>query len=851
MFEEEARRALHHVARGISVRIVGSAGSGRSTVLKSVIADLEKTGAEVYSLSGARLLQETPLAGIGALGLDARARQNGPMGVADVLAERLARRGPKAIVVDDVDLLDKESLAVIDIVQKRTQRPLVTTASDSPLYSQTSVFSPARWPEAKIRLSPLRYDQVNKLLAQTLGAPPDVDLTTLALMKSAGNPRLVVRIAQSAVFSKLLVLGEGHWSMRSQSLWNEYLQSSIEALLHGLSAQELTALHTIAVLGTSPMESLHPMVGPEILDGLEGRKLVAVTKDAGNNIWVDVSPPLVADYFRDHHTLSSRRLLTDRIAREIDTPFQPASNPLSPCLAELIKNLRSEAEGGTAATRHFQEQLRLLEEAHFGLWEAEPTMSNAAAFLKFYWGGPIDPLRIERVFNETQTAGADPADHFFFAMTQALWAIPRSDGPTVAAGILEDLGDAHPDWKAEAQAFAIYLAASFDRMPANLDQVLNGLTSHHPESGVVPVIRGMLELYRFDAQAALLALDSADSYELVTSVEPFVRGLGLHLAGQSDEALAFSLAQRADARRGLDQFRFVASSYVAVLALLQRGLNVEADSVMAGVFALGRHGFLVSFLHDAMLRLAGLRTLSGPVKTVPSLGTQARTDVADIGPLPGTGKAVYDLVSEQYADTEEFDERAAILLEQQLDRGYIMEAVYSSLFMLSLFPGQRILKRAERLFKENGISSHDQFLAIASAIFDGDDRLLEVLLDQYESDADLQLIGMLLKATAARYSLERDPDSAAAFQQIVSVFESRFRLEVEHLVLDTGAERPQPLSAREIEIAILAGHQSNIEIASRLGISTRTVENHVSRALKKTGTSTRSALYELVRSSRK
>src|SRR5439155_6015417 len=116
--------------------------------------------------------------------------------------------------------------------------------------------------------------------------------TTAILMKSAGNPRLVVRIAQSAVFSKLLILRDGQWSIGSHTLWNEYLQSTIEALLQGLNSDELTALHTMSVLGASPMESLHPMVGPEILDGLERRGLVAVTEDANNTIWVDVSPPI-------------------------------------------------------------------------------------------------------------------------------------------------------------------------------------------------------------------------------------------------------------------------------------------------------------------------------------------------------------------------------------------------------------------------------------------------------------------------------------------------------------------------------------------------------------------------------
>ncbi|MGO4586966.1 LuxR C-terminal-related transcriptional regulator [Arthrobacter sp. 2RAF6] len=848
MFEEEARRALAYVARGVSVRIVGGPGSGKSTVLQSIAAGLEKAGVRVYSLSGSRLLNETPFAGIGALGLEGRGQENGPLGVANVFAERLARRGPRAIVVDDIDELDKESAAVIDIVQTRTQRPLVVTLDDAPLYSGASVFTPARWPEATIRLSPLHYDQVNKLLAQTLGSPPDVDLTTAVLMKSGGNPRLVVRIAQSAELSKQLVLHDGQWSMSGQTLWNEYLQSTVQALLHGLSADEWTGLHTLSAVGARPLGSLQPIVEAGILDRLETRGLVALTEDSSGAIWVDVSPHIVVDYFRHAHARSSRRVLADRISREIDSPVQRVKSSSPEFLAELIRDLRSEAGRGTAATRHFQEQLRDLEESQFGVWDSERTMSSAAAFLKFYWGGPIDPSRIEQVFSETEAVGADSGNHFFFAMTRALWAIVNGGQLAVATGILQAIGQAHPDWKAEAQAFALYLEASFDRMPSNLDETLDGLSSQHPESGVLPVIRGILELYRFDAQAALLALDSADGFEIAASMEPFVRGLALHIAGHGEEALIFSLSQRAAARRRLDQFGFVANSYVAVLAMTQQGLSEEADRVMASVFALGRPGFLANFLHDALLRIAGLRVLASSGKNVPSLGIQARKDGADIGPLPGTGKAVYELVTRKYADPADFDEKAAELVEQQLDRGYITEAVYASLFMLSLYPGHKILETTQRLLQENGVNTHAQFLAIAGAVRDRDHQLLKILLDQYEADLDLPAITRLLKSTSRRYLHKRHYGLAKTLQQIASVFENRFPSQGEQLTLDTGG-RPQGLTAREKEIAILAGSQHNPEIAALLGISTRTVENHISRALGKTGTTTRQALYEHARNS--
>lgn len=853
MFKEEIRRALEYAARGISVRIVGGVGSGRSTVAQTIISELEKTGAEVYPLFGSRLLQKSPLAGVGHLGLDMRARLNGPLGIADVLSERLAQRGTKVIVVDDIDLLDNESLAIVDIVQKRTQRPLVMTLGNSSLYSRSDVFTPDRWPEAQIRLNPLRYDQVDKLVTDTLAAPPDVDSTAHILMKSAGNPRLVVRLVQSAVLSRLLVLSDGKWRMAGHTLWNEHLNSTVESFLYGLGPDELTALHTLSLLGTRPMECLRQTMDSDVLDSLERRGLIAVMEDANKDVCVAVSPHVIVDYFLDHHVLSSRRVLVDRLSRVVDSPLQRAlaSGQLAPQLAGLLDDLRREAgTGGAAAAQHFQDQLQVLEEAHYAVWKAEKSLSNAAAFLKFYWGGPIDPERIEEVFNNTETANSDPAECFFFTMTRALWSIASGPGLSDATGMICEFGRTHPHWQAEAEGFAAFLNASYDRMPSNLDEILDGLKSIQHTSGVLPVIRGMLEIYRFDAQAALVALDSAEGFDLVANVEPFVRGLALMVAGRWDEALDFSLVQRATAQQTLNQFGFVASSYVAALALMRRGFSVEAHYMMSSVFALGRPGFLVNSLHDAMLRIAGLQAPTGTGRKVVSLGAQAREDVADIGPLPGIGKGVYELFSHQYDDAATFDEKAVTLLEKQLDHGYVTEAVYASLFMLCLLPGRRVLERLQSLLSAHGVTSHDQLLAIAAAAIDDDYQLLGILLDQYEPDSDLFSVGMLLKGSFKRRLLEGDHEAAGMFQQASRTFDVRFPFPGPHLTLRTSMDEPQPLSPREREIAVLAGSQTNPEIASRLGISTRTVENHISKALRKSGTFSRKDLYEFVRSSR-
>jgi hypothetical protein len=100
---------------------------------------------------------------------------------------------------------------------------------------------------------------------------------------------------------------------------------------------------------------------------------------------------------------------------------------------------------------------------------------------------------------------------------------------------------------------------------------------------------------------------------------------------------------------------------------------------------------------------------------------------------------VYELVSRHYEDPAEFDEKAVDLLDQTIDRGYITEAVYASLFLLTPLPGSDVLAKAQWLFRENGVTAHDQLFAIAEATIGRDHRLLRILLDQYEPDTDLQL----------------------------------------------------------------------------------------------------------------
>src|SRR4029453_2762160 len=118
--------------------------------------------------------------------------------------------------------------------------------------------------------------------------------------------------------------------------------------------------------------------------------------------------------------------------------------------------------------------------------------------------------------------------------------------------------------------------------------------------------------------------------ETFPHLRPFITGFSLFASGKIDESLVFALDWRAEARKNLDQFGVVSSSYIAVHGLLYRGYFEEAEYLMSSVFAMGRPGFVVDVLYDAMLRLAGLRHATTAISPALSIASQARSEVPDV-----------------------------------------------------------------------------------------------------------------------------------------------------------------------------------------------------------------------------
>ncbi|OFI39397.1 hypothetical protein BIU82_13775 [Arthrobacter sp. SW1] len=605
--------------------------------------------------------------------------------------------------------------------------------------------------------------------------------------------------------------------------------------MHGLRREEVRALETIAAIGPGSVDRLTALIGNETLDTLEGRGLVSVVQAEDGALLASVFPPLLEDFLKTQVD-ASRKILRKMLAPS--SPSYLHNSAADSQAASALAALRVEIATGQAVEAHvFRSRQRALEDERYGFWETTRSLEDAVGFLQVYWGGPVDRDRARYVFSHTEKTSGDLQDLLLFTMTHAMWLITETGDVSEATALLAQLAASVPTLAPDATAWSVFLEVTYDRVRPDLDSILNFLTQQAPSSDVLAAVKGLVGLYRFNPDEARDAFEPAGETKRFPRFEPLVHGLAMFINGRVDDALSHALAGRKAALRALDQFSVVAHSYVAALSLLHRGLSEEAEYIMGSTFALGRPGFLVDALYNAMLRLASLRDKA----RARSLGAQAGSSARDVGPLPAAGKGLYDLVTVPVTDLKDFEESANRLIDQQLDHGYIFDAAHTALVSSCFLPATSLLERLRSLLEKRNVAQHDALLQIAKAALDANLPQLEELLAAYTPDGDTYHIGELLRGAAKRHRLAGMHLTSAQIERVLHVFAERFALR--NLLSPVENESLRALlTPRENEIALLAGNRSNHEIAQLLGLSVRTIETHISNSLRKTNTASRKQL---------
>jgi len=876
---------------GRDVLVRGDRGAGKTTVLEGLLADASRRGVTGILL---RAGGSRPLSAL----LDhasSSVRVPDEAALTDWLTDELrARRS--VLLVDDADRMDDASLGVARRVLGRTGSLLVAASTADPLRAPGGGLRDlllGRAP-AEVRVQPFGFRAVATLLESVLGAPADTGLTASVMAGTGGNPRAVVALADAARASGALRRQDGLW-VEDGTLGDVPVEAVAYVFLSGLGPACVGALETLASAGPLPADVAGRLVDPSALAELSDHGRVVGHELAGSGEVLAVSPPLLARALRERVSPYRRRRLAERVAAE-GGGLAAAASPVDDLTTVLLA--APSGEGGAPAwvaqvAGLVHERATADEGARRAEWLAHPTLATANAYLAALMLRPAAE-QLEEVFarmepGEHDDAGARAA-FAFYRSRWAAWAAtaagPAGPAATAPDPLAVDLavgqpgarpwedGEAEDGTTEDAAEVALPDVALPEVAPAADGWPVAGPDDAWPDP-VDPDLAPVAELGRLKPRLLRELAAGRSPAEVAAEVEPetrvpFVRGwpsvlraAALLEAGWPEAAL--EVVERTDLSCAAPEPRH----YLAALrgqGLLQAGRIDEAeqwqrrmlDAAYDEVDALAirvHASMLAEVLYMSSQTAAAWRAVStalrlgapGPVGT--TFYRRGLTVGAVIQAHAGNLTLAQVLVRELDRSPQAY--RPLLRSMRPLARAALAAASGEAL------AGARIVRRAARAYAAEGLlqpallcwtlGSGDLDALRAQAVRELGARTRVPLLEPYaqvvvglaEGDRDV------VAAAVSRTSAATAPALARAAEQLLGVQEGTprpARAPVPRLIAGVRAE---PLSVREQEVAVLAREGlSNRQIADQLYLSVRTVENHMSRALRKLGLVSRGELVQ-------
>ncbi|WHP16261.1 LuxR family transcriptional regulator [Cellulomonas sp. ES6] len=843
-----AAAALRWLALGRDVVVRGDTGSGRSTVLGVVARQGERQHLGVVVADWHDLAGRVPSAG---------ARPLTPAGRSDddVAADLVADLGARGVLlVDDVDELDDATLEVLGRVLRRSRARFVATATrDLTRLGRPSLsrLVAARAP-AEVRVPPLGFQAMARMVADRLDGPVDAALTSSVTAWSAGNPAVAAAMVDAAQFAGTVGRRDDVWTAVGD-LDDVPLDAVAHLMTAGLPPGAQDALDVLAVLGPAPSEVVHRLVPDADLSVLVARgRVVSYGGDSG---LLAVSPPALARAVRDRlsgpRRLDVARLLVPEAGHELPLPSVRTG------LTDMIVSAAGDPADSywrwaAELTGLVHERSVVTEAAARGAWEERPEVATALPYLMALLRRPATDRVRDVVDGTVRDPGEDPQRAATFDDLCRRWRVwQRSEDvdPAVDPGVAvqpRGAGGAAAPGLRSLVAAAVAGGGDDEALLSRL--ALPGPDAPEPgrSLAVLSAASVLLEAGRPGAVLRLTTGVRAAPWMPgeVDHAVAGLRGMALLLLDRVVEAEARSRALLEAAYDRLDAAGIRIHSLSLAHALTVRGQWTAAWRVLSTALRLGPPGPLGGAFYRRSL------TLSAMLAALMRNSDVARMLATELRHAPPLHEPVVDSVQ---------GVAEAYLL---LDEGRTAEA---DALMWRFGDRCRLAGRPMLALEYWALRVEPSTPEQVRQMRELSDRvplpLFAPLVDLHAALLGDDLAELDRAARAAR--LEMVPGLAPRVLEAVNRLRESRGLppladpEVDDLLGEQIAEaiRSAPpvhrsadlLSDREHEIAVLAAQgMTNREIAVRLHLSTRTVENHVHRVLGKLGLRSRSRLAEVL-----
>jgi len=841
------------------VVLAGAAGVGKTRLAAEVIERAGQRGLATAWAVGTHSARAIPFGALAHLLPDrlpgVEAWQNLLRVAGNAIAERADGRA-LVIGVDDAHLLDDSSAALVHHLAVAGNAQVVAAVRSGERAPDPVV---ALWKDGlaeRLELQALARDEMAELVTRALGGPVQSSTLRRLWEVTLGNPLFLREIVLAALEAGTLAEATGGWQWSGDLGHVPRLYEVLEERLGRLSDDERTALE-VAAAG-EPLEAsvIEAIASEDAVERLQRGGLLVEERD-GRRLYLRLAHPLYSEVVREGTPSLRGRAIRRRLADELEAtggrrredllrvatwrldarePGNPAvlvsaarraMSVLDFRLAERLARAAADAGGGFEASHTVaealagqgrieaaEEMLGVLEAEAAG--EAQRAGASLARAQNLFWrmGRSADA---RQVLEAAEHAIADARVRDEIAAARATFALFLGDAPTaleILMPILERAGspDAAP---LEATMTAGWALIVVGRVEESVD--LNE---------------------RMRGPAAALADDAPFALEWFEKTLCFA----LRLAGRLDAAAEVgAAAHRRALERGADSARAIHGFALGFLAEIQ-----------------GRPATAVEWLHDANAAFreadmfghgpaslgleAQSQSLLGEVEAAEAALHEARATHVESNRMQDWFIAYGEVwLAAARGETSRAIETALASAESMRSMGFrLFEA-------LNLFDAVRLGERRAAPARLAGLAEIVEgrlvqlYAAHADALARGDADALIASASAFE---ELGAPLLAAEACAEAASLHRDAGRASSALAAASRGQALARrCQGASTPALAALTEPLPLTRREREVVTLAaGGLSNREIAERLVVSVRTVDNHLHSAYTKLGVTGREEL---------
>ena len=320
--------ALTRVPGSSGVAVHGPTGIGRTRFVAELLGDLtaDVDGAQrrVLRAVASTSVQLIPFGAIAHLLPPATLLApdaSGPVDPVEALARArsaVAAEGAVVLAVDDAHLLDALSLALLhQLVADESVRLVVTVRTGEHEPDGLS----ALWRTGRIGridLRPLDEAEADHLLALGLAGPVDGRTARLVREAAAGVPLVLRELVRSAADDGALHPVDGVWRLDGPLPSARRAVELVAGRLRTLDDAGRDVMELLVLAGETPLDLLDEFADQATLERLEADGLISVGRDSlpGEGFTVDVARHAVADAVREQVSpLRSRRILREHADR--------------------------------------------------------------------------------------------------------------------------------------------------------------------------------------------------------------------------------------------------------------------------------------------------------------------------------------------------------------------------------------------------------------------------------------------------------------------------------------------------------------------------------------------------------